>query len=227
MKPGDMSTTRPGVTVLLGTATGGTARHAGMLAEGCRRAGLAVVAIGPASAQAGFRAGAASWPDISAPATSGPAASAPANSAPAISGSAASGSAASASAASASAASGPTTSGPAQIPFHLAEISDRPRPVRDLAVLVRLRRLLRQAGPGVVHAHGMRAGAFAAVALAIWPVRRGRPGGADRRPALVVTAHNAPPGGRTGRALFQMLEWICARRADAVLCASPLSLIHI
>jgi glycosyltransferase involved in cell wall biosynthesis len=37
---------------------------------------------------------------------------------------------------------------------------------------------------------------------------------------LVVTVHNAPPGGRTGQALFQILEWICARRADAVLCAS-------
>jgi glycosyltransferase involved in cell wall biosynthesis len=89
-----------------------------------------------------------------------------------------------------------------------------------VAVLVRLRRLLGQAGPDVVHAHGMRAGAFAGLALAFWPVRRGRPGGPGRRPALVVTVHNGPPGGRTGRALFQILELICARRADAVLCAS-------
>ncbi|MGH3400307.1 MAG: glycosyltransferase, partial [Streptosporangiaceae bacterium] len=147
----------PSVAVVLGTASGGTARHAGMLAEGCRRAGLAMLAIGPASAQPAFRAGADAWSDGGqGPATGG--------------------------------------QGPA-IPFHLAEISERPRPAHDLAVLLRLRRLLRQARPDVVHAHGMRAGAFAALALR--PLRRGRPGDPghsrkrDRRarPALVVTVH--------------------------------------
>ena len=156
------------IAVVLGTATGGTARHAGMLAEACRRAGLKVLAIGPTATRAAFRAGAAAWTEGSAE---------------------------------------------AGVPFHPAEISDRPRLGRDLAVLARLRRLLRQAGPDVVHAHGMRAGAFAA--LALLPGRRER-----ARPALVVTAHNAPPAGRAGRAAFGMLEMICARRADAVLCAS-------
>ena len=168
----------PSLAVVLGTASGGTARHAGMLAEGCRRAGLAVLVIGPTSAQTGFRAGADSWAsDVGRP----------------------------------------------PIPFHPAEISDRPRPARDLTVLLRLRRLLRQANPDVAHAHGMRAGAFAALALspgAGLGLRRGRRAGARRRPALVVTVHNAPPPGRAGRAVFGLLERICARRADAVLCAS-------
>ena len=56
-------TGEPSVAVVLGTASGGTARHAGMLAEGCRRAGLAMLAIGPASAQPAFRAGADAWSD--------------------------------------------------------------------------------------------------------------------------------------------------------------------
>jgi glycosyltransferase involved in cell wall biosynthesis len=162
------------VAVVLGTASGGTARHAGMLAEGCRRAGLAVLAVGPASAEPGFRAGAAAW--------------------------------------AASPASPASPSRPGEIAFHRAEISDRPRPLHDLAVVARLRRLLRQAGPDVVHAHGVRAGAFAALVLG--PARPGR------RPVLVVTVHNAPPPGRAGRAVFGLLERICARRAGAVLCAS-------
>jgi glycosyltransferase involved in cell wall biosynthesis len=97
------------------------------------------------------------------------------------------------------------------IAYGAAEISDRPHPARDAAVLARLRRLLRAARPDVVHAHGLRAGAFAALALLAW---RGR------RPALVVTAHNAPPGGLLPGAVYGALELICARRADSVLCAS-------
>jgi hypothetical protein len=43
--------TGPLVAVVVGLATGGTARHAGMLAEGCRRAGLLVLAFGPTAAR--------------------------------------------------------------------------------------------------------------------------------------------------------------------------------
>ncbi len=50
--------------------------------------------------------------------------------------------------------------------------------------MARLRRWLGQDAPAVLHAHGLRAGALAALALA------GRPG---RRTALVVTVHNAAP----------------------------------
>jgi glycosyltransferase involved in cell wall biosynthesis len=77
--------------------------------------------------------------------------------------------------------------------------------------VLRLRRLLAQAAPDVVHAHGMRAGAIAAVALA----RASRPA-----PALVVTVHNAPPAGFLASLVYRALERVIARRADAVLCAS-------
>jgi glycosyltransferase involved in cell wall biosynthesis len=91
-------------------------------------------------------------------------------------------------------------------------IGGRPRPGRDAAAVLRLRSGLTARRPDVVHAHGVRAGAFAALAIAMLP-RRGAP-------ALAVTVHNAPPAGRAGRAVYSLLERICARRADIVLCAS-------
>jgi glycosyltransferase involved in cell wall biosynthesis len=66
--------------------------------------------------------------------------------------------------------------------------------------------------PDVVHAHGVRAGAVAAVAIGL--TRR------TARPALVVTMHNAPPAGRAASGLHGVLERVCTRRADQVLCAS-------
>jgi glycosyltransferase involved in cell wall biosynthesis len=72
----------------------------------------------------------------------------------------------------------------------------------------RLRRLA--AGADVVHAHGVRAGALAVVA-----VRFLRP-----RPAVVVTTHNAAVGGRGVRALHALLTTIVARGADGVLGVS-------
>jgi glycosyltransferase involved in cell wall biosynthesis len=95
--------------------------------------------------------------------------------------------------------------------FEPVEIADRPRPARDAAAVLRLRRLLAAAAPDVVHAHGMRAGAIAAVAL----MRARRPA-----PALIVTVHNAPPGGALANLVYLALERVIARRADAVLCAS-------
>ncbi len=68
------------------------------------------------------------------------------------------------------------------VSFAAVEIGDRPRP-GDLASILRLRRLL-AASADVVHAHGLRAGALSLLALALG--RRGR------RPAAVVTVHNAP-----------------------------------
>jgi len=86
-------------------------------------------------------------------------------------------------------------------------VSDRPRP-GDLGEMLRLRRLLR--GVDVVHAHGVRAGALSALALT------GR-----RRPALIVTLHNAPVrGGRVG-AVYALLARIVAFRADLVCGVSP------
>ncbi len=95
--------------------------------------------------------------------------------------------------------------------FAAVEIADRPRVVRDLRTVARLRR---QAGvwrPDVVHAHGLRAGALTVIALAFI-----RP-----RPALVVTVHNAPAAGGVSGAVYRVLELIVARTADSVLCVSP------
>jgi glycosyltransferase involved in cell wall biosynthesis len=93
------------------------------------------------------------------------------------------------------------------------KISDRPRPASDAAAVASLRRQLATAQPDVVHAHGVRAGAFGALARLLLPRRT--------RPALAVTVHNGPPDSRAGRAVYGVLERVCARRCDVVLCASP------
>jgi glycosyltransferase involved in cell wall biosynthesis len=104
-------------------------------------------------------------------------------------------------------ASGRTGSDPGRPPgFTAVAIGNRPRPGRDLATVRRLRRLLRDWSPDVVHAHGLRAGAFAALA--------GCPG------ALAVTVHNAPPARAPGRIIHAALERLTARRADAVTWVS-------
>ncbi len=106
-----------------------------------------------------------------------------------------------------------TREGPA-VEVATVAIGDRLRPARDAATLRRLRRLLTDMAPDVVHAHGMRAGALAALAL--------RPdSGPGRPPALVVTVHNAPPAGAAAAAVYVLLGRVVARTADAVLCVSP------
>lgn len=88
-------------------------------------------------------------------------------------------------------------------------IGSRPSP-RDSATLARLRRLGRRAD--VVHAHGLRAGAVAGLALG-----RHRTG----RPRLVVTLHNLTVGGRLTRVIGERLERVVAAYADLVLVVSP------
>lgn len=82
------------------------------------------------------------------------------------------------------------------------EVGDRPRPADLCAV-----RALRRAPADVVHAHGLRAGALAALS--------------GRRP-LVVTEHNALTDGRGGASarVGGLLERLVARRADVVLAPS-------
>ena len=115
-------------------------------------------------------------------------------------------------------------------------ISERPRPASDMLAVSRLRTRLASWRPDVVHAHGMRAGAFAGLAISglamtgaasRGPARTGlssrglrNPARGRRRPALAVTVHNAPPAGRRSRLVYGVLERICVRRADLVLCAS-------
>jgi glycosyltransferase involved in cell wall biosynthesis len=103
------------------------------------------------------------------------------------------------------------------IGFTPAEIADRPRLLGDLQAIGRLRRLFRAWRPDVVHAHGLRAGALTAIAVAFG---RTAPGSAQSRTPLVVTVHNAPPAGGVTGAIYRLLERIVARNADSVLCVS-------
>ena len=98
------------------------------------------------------------------------------------------------------------------VPFGAVDIGSRPRPGRDAAAVRRLRGLLAGCDPDVVHAHGLRARAAAALAL--------RRAGRGRRPALQVTMHNAAPAGIGSRVIYRRLERLVARRADSVLCVS-------
>ena len=100
---------------MLGTSTGGTARHVRMLAAGCAARGVRVEVFGPAQTDRDFafarrRGGGSASPRWS--------------------------------------------------------IGERPRLLRDLRAIARLRRLLRAWRPDVVHAHGLRAGALTAIAVA-------------------------------------------------------------
>jgi glycosyltransferase involved in cell wall biosynthesis len=99
----------------------------------------------------------------------------------------------------------------APVAFAPVEFADRPRVPRDARAVMRLRRLLADVGADVVHAHGLRAGALTAIALAF---------SGGRRPTLVVTVHNAPPIGGVVGAIYRVLELIVARNADSVLCVS-------
>ncbi|SHJ04536.1 Glycosyltransferase involved in cell wall bisynthesis [Actinomyces denticolens] len=86
-----------------------------------------------------------------------------------------------------------------------------PRPaLSDRSAVRRLAAIAR--GADVVHAHGLRAGSVAALALG--RRRRGRA-------RLVVTLHNLPVGGRLTRLVGDRLESLVARRADVVLGVSP------
>lgn len=81
-------------------------------------------------------------------------------------------------------------------------VSDRPHPVNDARTVA----ILRKITSDVVHAHGLRAGALAALS--------------DSR-RLVVTLHNAVTASGAVGAVYAALERIVARRADAVLVVSP------
>ncbi|GGL43747.1 glycosyltransferase family 4 protein [Planomonospora parontospora] len=85
-------------------------------------------------------------------------------------------------------------------------ISDRPRPGGDLRAVRALRGLRRA---DAVHAHGLRAGALAALALS----GTGAP--------LAVTLHNAATAGGAVGVVYRVLEAIVARRVDRVLVVSP------
>jgi len=108
-----------------------------------------------------------------------------------------------------------TRDGASPVAFAAVDIADRPRLLADLRAIVRLRGLIRAGQPGLVHAHGLRAGALTAIALTFGRRRGGAPA------ALIVTVHNAPPAGGLTGAIYRVLELIVARRADSVLCVCP------
>ncbi|MET9338052.1 glycosyltransferase family 4 protein [Nonomuraea sp. NPDC003804] len=89
--------------------------------------------------------------------------------------------------------------------FAAVPVADRPHPVNDATAVLRIRRHLR--GADVAHAHGLRAGALAALA--------------GPRAPLVVTLHNALTAGGLVGAIYGVLERIVARRADKVIVVSP------
>ncbi len=101
--------------------------------------------------------------------------------------------------------------------FEPVEIADVPRPKQDLDAVREVRALLADFAPTVVHAHGLRAGGVAVLAL-----RAGRVeiGGGSIRPPLVVTWHNAVLSTGLRRALPTALEALVARGADLTLGAS-------
>jgi glycosyltransferase involved in cell wall biosynthesis len=86
--------------------------------------------------------------------------------------------------------------------------------MRDGLAVLRLRQILAREQPDVVHAHGLRAGALAALALALAlrPARAALP--------LVVTVHNAPPSAAVNGGIYKSLESLVARTAAVVLCVS-------
>jgi len=175
------------IAFVLGTSTGGTGRHVKMLAAGCAARGMPVEVFGPAQTDRAF----GFTTDDTAPP--------PAPTSPLARGSLAT----------------PASPTPTPITFAAVDIGDRPRVLPDLRAIARLRRLIEASQPGLAHAHGLRAGALTAIALAFARRRTGM------QPALVVTMHNAPPEGGLAGAIYRVLELIVARNADSVLCVSP------
>jgi glycosyltransferase involved in cell wall biosynthesis len=100
--------------------------------------------------------------------------------------------------------------------FRAAEIGPRLRPAslaKTAVATLRLRALV--TGADVVHAHGFRAALVSALALG--RLRRGR----GRRPAFVITFHNAMSGGELRRGALLRVMRRLARAADAVFVVSP------
>ena len=81
----------------------------------------------------------------------------------------------------------------------------------DLKALRQLKQLAATAQ--VIHAHGLRAGALAVLAVKRLP--------AAKRPRVVVTLHNLPVGSAPTRLVGQALQLVVVKGADYVLTVSP------
>ncbi|GAB7189305.1 glycosyltransferase family 4 protein [Kineococcus sp. NUM-3379] len=103
---------------------------------------------------------------------------------------------------------------PALAACAVVEVPAAPHLRADARAVRALRALLRDLGArDVVHAHGVRAGLVALAAVRTVP--------APRRPALVVTLHNAVLAGGARGLLGRVAERLVARGADVVLAVSP------
>jgi len=101
--------------------------------------------------------------------------------------------------------------------FRPVEVGARLRPAslaKSAGATLRLRALVK--GADIVHAHGFRAALVSALALS-----RTRAGGLGRRPAFVITFHNAMSGSDFRRAALLRVMRRLARAADAVFVVSP------
>ena len=180
------------VAFVLGTTAGGTGRHVRMLVAGCAVRGIPSVVAGPAETRPGFGFGA---PRMQSEAVQSEAVQSEAVQSEAVQFEAVQFEAVQSEA----------------VQFEAVQFGDRPN-VRDGLAVLRLRQMLARSGADVVHAHGLRAGALAALALSLRPTAAPVP--------LVVTVHNAPPPSGVTAAIYQALELIVARSATTILCVS-------
>lgn len=112
--------------------------------------------------------------------------------------------------------------GPADLPVPMAvpvlEVVIPDGPVRGHpGAIRRLRAIVRRGGYDLVHAHGLRAGIDAALAV------RGRPGSGDAGPPVIVSVHNLirPDIVGGGRALvYRRAEELAVRLSDRTLAPS-------
>ena len=198
------------VAYVLGTSAGGTARHVRMLADGLARRGVVVSVYAPAATWTTPAVPAEARPTITTDVPAGTRDDTLAD-VPAGTGEGSPGGVPAGTREGPPAGVTAGTRSDAGVPhFAAVEIADRPRPSRDLAAVLRLRRLLARSRPDIVHAHGLRAGALAALAI----------GSGTARPGLVVTVHNAAPAGGPAGAVYRLLEHLVARKAGQVLCVS-------
>ena len=175
------------VAFVLGTTAGGTLRHVQMLAAGCAIRGVPALVCGPSEHAPDFRFGEPEFAGQSGDTFPGDVR--------------------------VYEGLGPARPGAAPVRFETVQFGDRPS-VRDGLAVLRLRQVLSREQPDVVHAHGLRAGALAALALslALRPSRAALP--------LVVTVHNAPPSAGVNGRIYQGLEFLAARSAAVALCVS-------
>jgi glycosyltransferase involved in cell wall biosynthesis len=98
-----------------------------------------------------------------------------------------------------------------QVPVHAVELARRITPLKDLGAVWRIRRILRQVRPDIVHAHTPKGGLLGMIAAAL-----------ERVPVRIYHLHGLPLMTATGlkRRLLEWTETVSCRLAHQVLCVS-------